>query len=382
MAAPATDSHEELTKWAAAREAQFKKWEADLKARQHALDLQEARIAKSNVCTKCQGVLVADSPLMAASSARIAMPSKSPPLVPISPRPPGFPAGSSMRLPRPALSPTPVLPPGRTVPMGASASLRLPLPVRPQIPSSSSVIVAKLQQEAPEQKKPTTADGTLGSFPGCLLEGFMIKKGAKVKNWKRRYFVLQVSGKLMYFENSDGRKYLGQLQVTSESSVGVRGNGGEGEEGGFWVCPEPNGRIYEFETGESELRDKWIEALNSLIGPLNMPRQWKQPKPEKQASPAPSSPQPPKDPRPNKVKIVVQIPGSFFKDEEEQAMEVGFYPTETVADVIGRAIKLAALIPGIQKEKLSQPLNLATAQGEVLEHAQVLQGTSNVVHMQ
>jgi hypothetical protein len=192
----------------------------------------------------------------------------------------------------------------------------------------------------------------------------MVKKGAKVKSWKRRYFVLQASGKLMYFENSDGRKLLGQLQVTSESSVGVRGNGGEGEEGGLWVCPEPNGRIYEFEAGDAAARDKWITALNSLIGPINMPRQWKQKAPEKASEPTPSA-------SPAKVRLVVQIPGYFFKDGQDQGIEAKIYPDEKVADVIRRAVNQASLIPGLQKEKLLQP-RLTNEQGEVLDMSQVV----------
>lgn len=48
-------------------------------------------------------------------------------------------------------------------------------------------------------------------FPGlsnCLKEGYLVKKGGKVKTWKKRYFVLQVTGKLMYFEHSDGKKIV------------------------------------------------------------------------------------------------------------------------------------------------------------------------------
>lgn len=425
MTASNSDSHEDVVKWAAEREAHFSRWEAELKAKQQSLDLQEARLIalKAKFCSKCQAECEASSssaeikpPLprgRMASPQNRTMPlpiGTSSPVISPTPTPTSPSAGprvaspsASMRTPRPALSSTPMLPASLSkVPPGASASVRLPLRSPPPLQSaatdhkmSSSAstpvlannnISSEVASFLAEHKK--TAEVGLGSFPGCVKEGFMIKKGAKVKNWKRRYFVLQVSGKLMYFENCDGRKLLGQLQVTSESSVGVRGNGGEGEEGGLWVCPEPNGRIYEFETGDADSRDKWITALNSLIGPINMPRQWKQKAPEKPEKVEPYAPrpletshqQPPPLPSGKpKIRIVVQIPGSFFRNGEEQAMEASIYTDETAADVVQRSMKLVTLIPGLQRDKLLSPLALATTEGEILEPSQIVHPISVVV---
>jgi len=60
-------------------------------------------------------------------------------------------------------------------------------------------------------------------------------------------------------------------------------------------------------------------------------------------------------------------------------MEVSIYPEDTVTEVVQRSVKLVSLIPGLQKEKISGTLNLATPQGEVLEHSHVVHPISIVV---
>jgi len=60
-------------------------------------------------------------------------------------------------------------------------------------------------------------------------------------------------------------------------------------------------------------------------------------------------------------------------------MEASIYPDEKVAEVVQRSVKLVSLIPGLRKEKISGPLKLATPQGEVLEHSQLVHPISIVV---
>lgn len=102
----------------------------------------------------------------------------------------------------------------------------------------------------------------------CLKEGYLVKKGGKVRTWKKRYFVLQSNGKFMYFEHSDGKKLCGQTLVSRQSSVGYKDS-----PTGFWLCPQPNGRIFELESDDIECRKEWVDAIESLLGP-NEPRQW------------------------------------------------------------------------------------------------------------
>jgi hypothetical protein len=44
-----------------------------------------------------------------------------------------------------------------------------------------------------------------------------VKEGARVKNWKRRWFVLLSTGELRYFEDPDAVEEVGHAQIQSTS---------------------------------------------------------------------------------------------------------------------------------------------------------------------
>lgn len=64
------------------------------------------------------------------------------------------------------------------------------------------------------------------------------------------------------------KKLCGQTLISRQSAVGYKET-----PTGFWLCPQPNGRIFELESDDIECRKEWVDAFESLLGP-NEPRQW------------------------------------------------------------------------------------------------------------
>ncbi|EDQ92479.1 uncharacterized protein MONBRDRAFT_3675, partial [Monosiga brevicollis MX1] len=50
-------------------------------------------------------------------------------------------------------------------------------------------------------------------MPAALASGYLVKEGAKVRNWKRRWFTLDRHGVLRYFRDEAASKSLGTLDL-------------------------------------------------------------------------------------------------------------------------------------------------------------------------
>ena len=57
--------------------------------------------------------------------------------------------------------------------------------------------------------------------PSISYSGWAMKLGARVKNWKRRWFVLLSNGKLRYFEDKNAYQEKGHLQINKKTSISI-----------------------------------------------------------------------------------------------------------------------------------------------------------------
>jgi len=90
----------------------------------------------------------------------------------------------------------------------------------------------------------------------AVLEGYLEHKVSD-SGWKKRFFVLDVSGELRYSEKK-GAAVKGQYKITSNSNVSVLKE--LGEEGGISITGPGHEPIY-LKADSPEVAEGWIQAL-------------------------------------------------------------------------------------------------------------------------
>ena len=93
------------------------------------------------------------------------------------------------------------------------------------------------------------------------MEGYLLKKGAKVKNWKKRYFIIKQTT-LKYFTEENGR-LINTITIGGDCRVEVQ-LGKKGNHVMYLHCPD---RIWEFKTekADEDLFEKWRCAIQDAI---------------------------------------------------------------------------------------------------------------------
>ncbi|KAI0232099.1 Pleckstrin homology domain-containing family A member 1 [Lamellibrachia satsuma] len=102
-----------------------------------------------------------------------------------------------------------------------------------------------------------------------LMMGYCIKQGGKRKNWKRRYFVLDVGGLSYYKSHTEMApiKTVGiQLILDVRESIGVHLN----RDNLFEVVTEQ--RVFYIQTDTVEVRTSWIQAIRTCLQAFRKPK--------------------------------------------------------------------------------------------------------------
>ena len=94
-----------------------------------------------------------------------------------------------------------------------------------------------------------------------IKQGYLAKKGAKIKSTKHRWFVLK-PGNLCYYTTRAQQEKKGEIIITKGSKV-------EGQLSGkckFLVMCADTKRIYDMEASDQRTKQEWIAAIQSTIG--------------------------------------------------------------------------------------------------------------------
>jgi len=119
---------------------------------------------------------------------------------------------------------------------------------------------------------------------GSIKEGELLKLGATVKTWKKRYFVL-LDEKLFYFKSRDDKKPVGMIKfnrnwvVNKEPTKEPTKDQPSQPQFMFSMIPGDGGRLYYFAAPDNYDRGGWMNALKGQIiaqAPLLDGYLWKQ----------------------------------------------------------------------------------------------------------
>ncbi|SPR00469.1 unnamed protein product (mitochondrion) [Plasmodiophora brassicae] len=97
-------------------------------------------------------------------------------------------------------------------------------------------------------------------FPDSSIEGYLVKRGSKVKNWKRRYFVI-LDGQMSYWKLKVSTGHAAGIIGLGECSVMVDGDHITKREHSFGVTPLHGRRTYWICAASDEERSTWIDAI-------------------------------------------------------------------------------------------------------------------------
>lgn len=99
-------------------------------------------------------------------------------------------------------------------------------------------------------------------------EGYIVKKGAKVKNWKKRYLVIETD-KLSYYDDETKQKKRGEFMHKWIKNVQAMEEYGKNKKKPFIFAIETHSektdRTYIIQATDESSRRSWITAVQSLI---------------------------------------------------------------------------------------------------------------------
>jgi len=99
---------------------------------------------------------------------------------------------------------------------------------------------------------------TLGHGIHIVQQGWMMKQGGLVKNWKRRYFVLKTNKVMNYYESDNSSMVKGYVQLTEVSSVDKK------QKKQFDIVTPK--RTWNFTCDSTQVRDEWVSNIASIAG--------------------------------------------------------------------------------------------------------------------
>lgn len=89
------------------------------------------------------------------------------------------------------------------------------------------------------------------------LRGYLYKKGARFRGWKKRYFVAN-NGVISYYKNDEVKTCAGSFPVTDATICLLKANEKDGINGHrFGITPSGSDRCYTLQHKELEVRDMW-----------------------------------------------------------------------------------------------------------------------------
>ena len=98
-----------------------------------------------------------------------------------------------------------------------------------------------------------------------VKQGYLVKKGHKMKSMKERWFVLKPTN-LTYFTNRTCSEQKGVITIKKSSSVASVAAKGKYR---FSVKCGETERLYEMETKDQKSRLEWIACIQAAIGMID-----------------------------------------------------------------------------------------------------------------
>ena len=93
------------------------------------------------------------------------------------------------------------------------------------------------------------------------FSGWAVKLGARVKNWKRRWFVLLSNGTLRYFEDKNAFQEKGHIKLDHSTSVSIAPATSEGIP--IQIINAKRTFIMTFPTREEA--EQWSKKINEAV---------------------------------------------------------------------------------------------------------------------
>merc|ERR1712110_622358 len=97
---------------------------------------------------------------------------------------------------------------------------------------------------------------TLGHGIHIVQQGWMMKQGGLVKNWKRRYFVLKTNNVLNYYESDNSSMVKGYVPLVD--AIGIE----KKQKKSFDVVTPK--RTWSFACISTQVRDQWVENIGNV----------------------------------------------------------------------------------------------------------------------
>jgi len=95
------------------------------------------------------------------------------------------------------------------------------------------------------------------------LQGFLLKQGHKVKNWKTRYFVInEKDHQIVYYTNHTMEKEQGRIPLNE--CVVEKISGIEKRDHCFLITTPK--KIYLVSAASTDAQEEWIEAIQLVVG--------------------------------------------------------------------------------------------------------------------
>lgn len=138
--------------------------------------------------------------------------------------------------------------------------------------SRSSDTSTLKSEELPVDTGPTYATytpTTTNTEQSCLHKGYLYKRGALLKGWKQRWFVLDATKhQLRYYDSEEDTNCKGFIELFDVQSVqpirNVQGAPKKSDENAFFEL-KTNRRIYNFLAADSKTAQTWIDRIHSFI---------------------------------------------------------------------------------------------------------------------
>jgi len=94
-----------------------------------------------------------------------------------------------------------------------------------------------------------------------VKEGYLTKKGLKIRSWQKRFFIFESNGNLHYYKNHHTSKSKGTIVLSAQSRIEKHKEKAQT----FIITPEPSGRRYLVRAVDDETTLSWMVALYGWI---------------------------------------------------------------------------------------------------------------------
>merc|ERR1712228_268682 len=114
-----------------------------------------------------------------------------------------------------------------------------------------------VQQPQVQNESVSDTQSKKGGGIEIIKQGYMMKKGDLIKNWKKRYFVLKTNKILNYYESDNAVMVKGSCSLNKVKSV-------KKKSGQSFEIDTPK-RKWCFACKDEKVRDEWVQAIKNVV---------------------------------------------------------------------------------------------------------------------